>query len=362
MNELLHTDPDKDYFYRHDSNDVVRTLSSEKNEDIVLMVNNLGASTATEMNLAVKDALSGLKKRGLNVRRLLVGPFMTALDMKGFSLTLWRLSEEPSMKQWQLDAIDQEVGASGWPKSACIIAEPCAQEAIPVPSGPSASSDVATGSAAHQTDALTTSLLKAISATLLTNAPRLNALDAKSGDGDCGSTLSIGARVLNDLHQLPPSNDVRSLLGAIGRTVGESMGGSSGAVVQILFTGGAASQQVASSATTAQAIGRALQAGCDAVTKFGGARQGDRTMLDALVPAVAAFLAALDNGASSLDALRAGALAARAGCQTTKNMQSRAGRANYVSGEALSEVDPGAEAVALIWETAAEWANDNIKP
>jgi dihydroxyacetone kinase len=111
-------------------------------------------------------------------------------------------------------------------------------------------------------------------------------------------------------------------------------------------------------------VALALEAGCGSVTQFGGATVGDRTMLDALVPALHALKTALTSSASSsasaaaagASALKAAAEAAREGADHTRNMVGRAGRSNYVSGDALREADPGAEAVALLFATAAKHA------
>jgi dihydroxyacetone kinase len=144
------------------------------------------------------------------------------------------------------------------------------------------------------------------------------------------------------------------------------MGGSSGGVVQILLTAAAAAaQKQESSSEAAQQplllrVALALEAGCGSVTQFGGATVGDRTMLDALVPALHALkttaLASSSASAAGASALKAAAEAARQGADHTRNMVGRAGRSNYVSGDALREADPGAEAVALLFATAAKHA------
>jgi dihydroxyacetone kinase len=91
----------------------------------------------------------------------------------------------------------------------------------------------------------------------------------------------------------------------------------------------------------------AFQAGCIAVGELGGAGLGDRTMLDALLPAAEAFADAVRSGRPVVDALRAAATAAKVGAAATAQMRPRRGRSSYLGDRALGHLDPGAEAVAV---------------
>ena len=365
IDQLLSTAPESDYFYRWSVEETPRSTKLDGTE-IVLLVNNLGASTATEVNLFVSEAIRQLTERGLIVRRLLVGTFMTALDMKGISLTLWRLDSDPSTRDWQLAGLDSAVGATGWPSSAAIVKDPRVSQPLPVPTAPNVTTAESTSTVGAVTvDPSTASLFQMLADAILNNTSRLNELDALSGDGDCGTTLAIGANALKEI-RLPTDATLSTTLSTIGTLIGEKMGGTSGAIIQILLTSAAAANAAtassasssSSSASTASVFVDSLLAGCNAVTKFGGARVGYRTMLDALLPSVEAMQQALKKAPSndSIAAITSAAEAARRGADSTKGMEARAGRANYVSGAALSENDPGAEAVALLWAAALEWA------
>jgi dihydroxyacetone kinase len=344
VEQLLSRDRERDYFWRWSDQETPR--EREPGTEVVLLVNNLGAATATELNLFVSEALRLVTERGLIVRRLIAGTLMTALDMRGLSITIMRL--DPADAQWQLDALDSETGASGWPR--CVVKDPRSPAPIPLPSGPPTE---AAGSVAPA-DASTTTLLATLAATILSHSSRLNTLDARSGDGDCGSTLSAGAKTLQALDPVPDELD--ALLRLLATSVGESMGGTSGAILQILLTAASVGARRAESGSTSTRLAAALEQGIDAVSMFGGAKVGDRTMLDSLVPAVGAFKASLAQDHGLAQSLSAASQAARLGAHSTRHMSARAGRANYVSGDALAEEDPGAEAVALLWEAAAAWA------
>ncbi|MDE2739369.1 MAG: dihydroxyacetone kinase subunit L [Paracoccaceae bacterium] len=164
----------------------------------------------------------------------------------------------------------------------------------------------------------------------------LNSLDAKSGDGDTGSTLASAAKSLSSrLDQLPLA-DPPQLLRSIGQELSETMGGSSGVLMAIFFA--AAGDSLSGGGN----ITKALKNGLERIKQVGGAKSGDRTLIDALQPALEVF----DQG------LEDAAIAARKGADATAEItRAKAGRASYVSEENLAGYnDPGAEAVARLFE------------
>ena len=169
----------------------------------------------------------------------------------------------------------------------------------------------------------------------------LNEIDAKIGDGDTGSTLANACRSLRQvLDQLPLKENAQFFL-AISEILSRSMGGSSGVLMAMMFSA------AANEANAGANWKNALQGGLQRVMEMGGAKPGDRTFIDSLAPA----LKQLQNNSN----LMVAAEAARLGADKTRDMTSaRAGRAAYVPKENLNGVpDPGAEAVALIFEGIA---------
>jgi dihydroxyacetone kinase len=168
----------------------------------------------------------------------------------------------------------------------------------------------------------------------------LNVLDTRSGDGDTGSTLAGAARALIGAMGRLPLADHTQLFRAIGLELSQTMGGSSGVLLAIFF---AATGDGASSGLPMR---DALKAGLARMQEIGGAQIGDRTMVDALAPA----LDALENG------LPAAASAARAGANHTATIvKARVGRASYLNAQQLEgHNDPGAEAVARLFEHLAK--------
>lgn len=288
----------------------------------VALLNNLGGTSVLEMSvLAHELARSELATRLSHV----VGPatMMSSLDMRGFSVSL--CPAEPR----DIAALEAATPLRNWPGifrlSPPVIAD--------LPDGlrpirPLASSH-----------APTRDFLTRCCEILIAAETDLNALDAKTGDGDTGSTLAGAARALITAMDRLPLADHTQLYRAIGQELSETMGGSSGVLLAIFFAA------AGDAAASGQTMGEALQAGLARMQEIGGAGPGDRTMIDALEPA----LTVLPQG------IEAAARAARAGANRTADMaHARAGRAAYINADHLrGHADPGAEAVARLFESLA---------
>jgi ATP-dependent dihydroxyacetone kinase len=287
----------------------------------VLLINNLGSTTPLEMGVIANEVLKG--KHGKKIK-LVCGPanLVTSLDMHGFSFSLLPLT--PDYKTALLSPASPLV----WP-GVKIHAAP---KLVKLPKE-------VKGNVwkASRNDALAEVVKRACAILQNAEAP-LNALDARVGDGDTGSTIATAARhIAAHLNKMPLAK-TDQFFAAVSDAMTRGMGGSSGVLLAIFF---AAASQASAKGTSWKA---ALQAGLDRMMEYGGANAGDRTMVDALLPA----LALLPDMAKA-------ARAARAGANATANMsRARAGRSTYVSADKLKGFnDPGAEAVALLLEGLA---------
>lgn len=285
----------------------------------VALLNNLGATSVLEMAVLSHELLRSALGRKISY---IVGPaaMMTSLDMRGVSVSILPLTPEIEA------ALLSKVEISAWPGCQPIVAPPVA--ALPdglKPLRPMASP--------HEP---TRRLLENCCQIMIAMEADLNALDAKSGDGDTGSTLAGAARALLGAMGHLPLADHAQLYRAIGQELSQTMGGSSGVLLAIFFAA------AGDAASGGQALRATLQAGLARMQQIGGAKPGDRTMIDALHPA----LAALEEG------LPAAAEAARRGANLTATLSvARAGRAAYVNaGSLIGHIDPGAEAVARLFE------------
>ncbi|MEL1936402.1 dihydroxyacetone kinase subunit DhaK [Klebsiella pneumoniae] len=312
------------------------TIATQNSAEIVnLMVEKLtaalpetGGVSVAEMAILTRE----LANTPLQARiDWLIGPasLVTALDMKGFSLTTIVLEE--SIEK----ALLSDVETASWQKPVqprTINVVPSTLDSARVDFTPSANPQVG-------------DYVAQVTGALIDLEEHLNALDAKVGDGDTGSTFAAGAREIAERleRQQLPLNDLPTLFALIGERLTVVMGGSSGVLMSIFFT--AAGQKLGQGASVAEA----LNAGLEQMKFYGGADEGDRTMIDALQPALAALLAEPEN-------LQAAFAAAQAGAdRTCQSSKAGAGRASYLNSDSLlGNMDPGAHAVAMVFKALAE--------
>jgi ATP-dependent dihydroxyacetone kinase len=313
-----------------------------------LLLNNLGGCTPLEMSILAGKLLQG--PLGCNAS-LLIGPapLMTSCDMRGFSVSLLPYSL-PSRQQSWMAALQQQVGPTAWPQATVLEGKGKGDMVIPLPEGVRTALASSIPPSVHPERQ---ACLMQICQTLLEGEASLNGLDALQGDGDTGSTLAAAARhLLSTMDQLP-LGEQSHLLAALSAHCSRTMGGSSGVLLAIFFAAAADSPSSSSSSSSSSdsASGRkeeepwekALARGLDRIMAVGGAKVGDRTLIDALSPAIAALSISI----------HAAAVAAREGAQSTANMSvAKAGRSAVVpAANLVGNIDPGAEAVARVFES-----------
>src|SRR4051812_36396308 len=182
----------------------------------------------------------------------------------------------------------------------------------------------------------------------------LTDLDAAVGDADHGTNMARGmGAVVGALDAAPPVA-AGALLKQAGMTLVRTVGGASGPLYGTFFLRMAtAVGDDDIDALSAEAFAKALRAGLEGVVARGKAEAGDKTMVDALAPAVDALEDALSRGEDLAAALTAASAAARAGRDATVPMHARKGRASYLGERSVGHQDPGATSAALLVEAAA---------
>ncbi|NXY37802.1 TKFC cyclase, partial [Pomatorhinus ruficollis] len=346
-------------------------LSLTPGSSVVLVVNNLGGLSCLELGIVAGAAVRCLENRGICIARALVGSFMTALEMAGVSLTLMLVDEE------LVRLIDAKTTAMAWPN---LLAGPATtrREEIPAPvEGPKKPQDEA-GTGTEFLSLVTPSLcltfprecagmhllstgpgtvrvqrvLERVCSTLLDMQDRLNELDRGAGDGDCGHTHARAAQAIREwMRARPPPAAPAQLLSALADVVLEQMGGSSGVLYGLFLTAAARSLRGSSDFP---AWADAMDAGIEAMQRYGGAAPGDRTMLDSLFAAAQALHSLRSPGANLLQVLAAAVQSAEAAAEATRHMEAAAGRASYVRSSRLEQPDPGAVAVAAVLRAVLE--------
>lgn len=187
------------------------------------------------------------------------------------------------------------------------------------------------------------------------NEGRLCTYDGAIGDGDHGTSMVLGlTRAEQELAERPPV-DVGDLLRRLGRAFIDGVGGVTGIVFGSLFLAAGDSAAGARELDTAGLHG-ALAAGLAAVKQKAKVREGDKSMVDALAPAVSALAEAANGALQPSEALWLASRAAAGGLEATKSMEARVGRARYQGARAVGHPDAGAASIALLFETLASAA------
>ncbi len=309
---------------------------------VALLVNGLGTTPPMELSIVAGAAVRDLQGRGVQVQRLWVGSFLTALDMAGCSLSVLAVDDD------LLSALDAPTSAPAWTPAAF----PVQATTITVDRAP-----IDRPAGVLDADDPLRRVLSRVAEALIDAEEELTAMDRVVGDGDLGISLARGAAaILRESATYPGQQGAAAVLRASAATVRRSVGGTSGPLYTVLLLRAAAALDAADGSGPAQ-WAAALAAGADGVRQVGGAAVGDRTMLDALVPAVEAFTAELDSG-DWRPALDAAVQAARDGTARTAAVRARLGRSSYLGDRVIGHPDPGAQAVVRWLEAVAAAVTD----
>ncbi len=200
--------------------------------------------------------------------------------------------------------------------------------------------------------------VEAFASTVAENKDDLTRLDQAIGDGDHGTNMDRGMKAVVAKLDGLEGEDIGDLLKTVGMTLVSTVGGAAGPLYGTLFLQmGVAT--AGKSELEPDDWAAALDAAVQGVQMRGKAEPGDKTMVDALIPARDAFSAAVAEGASFGEALRRSAEAAEQGMLATTPLVAKKGRASYLGERSAGHQDPGATSSHLLLETAAEtWAQE----
>ncbi|BCX04194.1 MAG: dihydroxyacetone kinase subunit L [Candidatus Roseilinea sp.] len=184
------------------------------------------------------------------------------------------------------------------------------------------------------------------------HADELNRLDAMLGDGDFGASMQRGLGAVQSKMPSMAEQDIGAIFKIVGMILVNTMGGTSGPLLGTLFIQMGGKTQ-GKTELSLRDWTEALQAGVDGVMARGKAQVGDKTMLDAFVPAVEALQAAVAQGVPVVAALQRAADAAKFGRDETARLIARKGRASYVGERGVGSIDPGAANAYLFVQAMA---------
>ncbi|RUO92013.1 dihydroxyacetone kinase subunit L, partial [Corallococcus sp. AB018] len=315
---------------------IVEDRKVGRGDRVALMVNGLGGTPPMELAIVTRRALAFLAERGVTVERAWQGTFLSALEMPGCSLTLLKVDDA------RLARLDAPTEAPAWPGRGRVVTR---RQVVPTRAAlPTVKGHPKPQPEMPQVRAAALAVADAWDAA----EARLTELDSKAGDGDLGLSLARGAAAIRALPEgawATPSGALTEL----GQALRRSIGGSSGPFYATALL--RAARFLASKPSDAAAWAKAFEVGVEAVSELGGARPGDRTMVDALHPAAVSLVRAVREGKTLGEAWAEATHAAEQGAEATASMSPRLGRASYLGERAKGVPDAGAVAV-VIWMKA----------
>ena len=323
---------------------LVSRLLAEKPEGagtrVVPIVNGLGTVKYDELFLLFGKIDALLRDAGLDVIEPECGELVTSLDMSGLSLTLFWVDDE-LLDLWTAPA-DTPAFRRGntAARPQRVVASAAGDDRSDTPPATDAATRLGAGALA---------LLQAVQSVVVEHEQELGRLDAVAGDGDHGIGMRRGvdAAVAAAVEAHRGGAGVDRVLTLAGEAWAEKAGGTSGALWGAAVCASGASLGNRESYGSADALGVA-ESFSSAIIDLGKAELGDKTMVDALLPYVAAFAAESRGSASVADTLTAAATAAVQAAAETADLSPRRGRARPLAAKSIGHPDPGAVSFGLI--------------
>ncbi|UCR89819.1 dihydroxyacetone kinase family protein [Mycetocola spongiae] len=323
--------------------DVLAAAPANPGNRVGVIVNGLGTTKYEELFLLWASIAPLLAEAGLEVVDAEVGELVTSLDMGGCSLTLLWLDDELE-PLWRADAYAPAYRKQAAPVAALIIPEPGAiaeADSVEIPAASAASLALAPAAVGA---------LATVSTTLHTHEVRLGEIDAVAGDGDHGRGMvkGIDAALVAARAAAEAGGGVAYVIRAAGRAWAEFAGGTSGVLWGAALEGFAAALGDDREHYGAAELAAAVTGFESAILELGGARPGDKTLVDALVPFAAELRSRITAGEPAGAAWVAAAQVATAAAADTAPLRPRLGRARPLAEKSVGTPDAGATSLALI--------------
>lgn len=312
----------------------------------IVLLNGLGTVKVEELFVTWNRVAERLADAGITPVLPEVGELMTSLDMAGISLTVTYLDEELE-ELWRdpVDTVALRRGAVS-DRAERDVVDPGAEHAEPITPGSEESQALA---------AKVLSVLELMQQVTVDKEAELGRLDAIAGDGDHGQGMRFGATgaVTAAREALSAGAGAGTLLVRAGAQWAESAGGTSGALWGSMLTalGGVLGDE---QAATGQSISEGVAAAVDAVQRLGGAKPGDKTLVDAIVPFTETLSAAQSAGTPFAEAWQQATDKARQAADETANFVSRLGRSRVLGEKSLGVPDPGAISFCMLMQAISD--------
>lgn len=202
-------------------------------------------------------------------------------------------------------------------------------------------------------------MLLAVADKIIENKAYLTEADRETGDGDHGMSMEIGSKKVKDVLSAKEFEMVNEVLRAAGMAMLNSMGGASGVIFSTIYLGGIKGREPMNEIGS-KGFAELMEASLAEIKKRGGAKLGDKTMVDAFEPAVSAMREYAENGTDFVSMFKSAEEAARLGMEATKGYIARVGRAKTLMERSIGFQDAGATSVYIMFCAMREWAVNEI--
>lgn len=350
--KMMPADDMVDRMYR----EIKEEMGLKKGDRIAVLVNGLGSTPLLELNIVYYDLHKRFAKDGLIVHDAEIKTYCTCMEMGGFSITILRLDDElvkyldapcysPYYAKGELTGASYSIDEVEEEEEEPEFDENDVEEAQIVRSKEGELTELNAEDARN--------MLIYIADKIIANKPYLTEIDSAIGDGDHGIGMAGGMqKAKKKLLKMKGEENVYKIFETAGQAMLMSMGGASGVIFGSLYLAGAKDME-AKSALQAADLAEMEKKSLAAIQERGKAQVGDKTMVDALAPAVEAMEANKDKGLAAM--LAAAEEAARTGMEDTKNYIAKFGRAKSLLERAIGHQDAGATSVYLIFQGMKEF-------
>ncbi len=342
-------------------NELMAEMNLKEGDEVAVLVNGLGSTPLLELNLVYYELYKRMHRDGLKVYDAEVKIYCTCMEMGGFSISFLKLDDElkkyydapcfsPYYAKGAFTGVAADLGADEADEEEPEFDEQDVEPAEIVRSKEGVLEEL------NAED--TRNMLLYVADKIIANKPYLTEVDSAIGDGDHGIGMAGGMqKAKKKLLKMQGEENAYHLFETAGEAMLMSMGGASGVIFGSLYLAGAKGMEP-KGVITAEDLAAMERKSLAAIQERGGAQVGDKTMVDALAPAVEALEA--NSGKGLLEMLKATEEAARCGMENTKKYVAKFGRAKSLLERAIGHQDAGATSVYLIFQGMREFVEGTM--
>ena len=342
-------------------NELMAEMNLKEGDEVAVLVNGLGSTPLLELNLVYYELYKRMHRDGLKVYDAEVKIYCTCMEMGGFSISFLKLDDElkkyydapcfsPYYAKGAFTGVAADLGADEADEEEPEFDEQDVEPAEIVRSKEGVLEELSAED--------TRNMLLYVADKIIANKPYLTEVDSAIGDGDHGIGMAGGMqKAKKKLLKMQGEENAYHLFETAGEAMLMSMGGASGVIFGSLYLAGAKGMEP-KGVITAEDLAAMERKSLAAIQERGGAQVGDKTMVDALAPAVEALEA--NSGKGLLEMLKATEEAARCGMENTKKYVAKFGRAKSLLERAIGHQDAGATSVYLIFQGMREFVEGTM--